>query len=126
MITQIDHIELIVNDLKKHEEFFTSLGFEVVKRSNHHGGSIEVQLPGPNQPVFELHEVLMEETIGINHIALRTENVEEVYKLFNEKGYKVIDPPRFSPYTGRTNMNGRDPDGWRYQIVDKKRVDPTK
>lgn len=126
MVKQIDHIEIIVNDVAKYEEFFTALGFEVVTRSNHHEGSIEFQLPGPNQPIFEIHKVLMEETIGVNHIALRVDDVNETYELFKEKGFTIIDEPRFSPYTGRTNMNGRDPDGWRVQIVDMKRVDPTK
>ena len=126
MVTQIDHIEIIVNDLKAYEEYFVSLGFQVVKRDNHHKGSVEFQLPGPNQPVFELHEVLLEEVPGINHIAFRVDDVNAAYEMFKEKGYKVMLEPHFSPYTGRTNMDGRDPDGWRVQICDKKRVDPAK
>lgn len=125
MTTQIDHIELIVRDLEAHEKFFTDLGFEVIMRSNHHGGSIEVQLPGPNQPIFEIHKVIGEEVIGINHIALRVTDVEETHELFKEKGFEILAAPRFSTHTGRTNMNGRDPDGWRVQIVDQKRTDPT-
>lgn len=126
MVRQIDHIEIIVNDVEEYVDFFTSLGFEIVTRSNHHGGSVEFQLPGPNQPIIEIHKVLMEEVIGVNHIALRVDDVNETNALFQEKGYNIIDPPRFSPYTGRTNMNARDPDGWRVQICDQKRVDPTK
>ncbi len=125
MVTQIDHIEIIVNDVEEYVDFFTSLGFEVVKRSNHHEGSVEFQLPGPNQPIFEIHKVLMEEVIGINHIALRVDDVNETNELFMKKGYNVISAPHFSPYTGRTNMDARDPDGWRVQICDEKRVAPT-
>lgn len=125
MVTQIDHIELIVRNVEKYEEFFTALGFEVVTRSNHHGGSIELQLPGPNQPIFEIHKVTGEEVLGVNHIALRVEDVNETHELFKERGFEIIGAPRFSTHTGRTNMNGRDPDGWRIQICDAKRVEPT-
>lgn len=125
MVKQIDHIELIVRDVAAYEEFFTALGFKVVLRSNHHGGSVELQLPGPNQPVFEIHKVCGEEVIGVNHIAFRVDDVNEAYALFQQKGYEIIGAPRFSTHTGRTNMNGRDPDGWRVQICDQVRTDPT-
>jgi hypothetical protein len=32
--------------------------------------------------------------------------------------------PGYVPATGRTNLNFRDPDGWRLQIVDARRKAP--
>ena len=44
MITAIDHIELIVRDVKAHVAFFEKLGFELLLWTDHHGGSAD-----PNQ-----------------------------------------------------------------------------
>ncbi len=124
MVTQIDHIELIVNDVQAYVDLFTMLGFKIVTQTDHHGGSVELQLPGPNQPVFEIHKTLVEEVPGVNHIALRVTDVNEAYEKIKEKGLRIDMAPHYSPHTGRTNMNARDPDGWRLQICDAKRIDP--
>lgn len=42
MITQIDHIEMIVNDVDAHVEFYQKLGFKLLTRTDHHGGSAEL------------------------------------------------------------------------------------
>ncbi|MEE8334720.1 MAG: VOC family protein, partial [Alphaproteobacteria bacterium] len=73
MIRAIDHMELIVRDVNAHIDLFEKLGFKVLTRTDHHGGSAELQLPGENQPIIEIHEVNGEEVIGINHIALRVD-----------------------------------------------------
>ena len=124
MVTQIDHIELIVNDVQQYIDLFTMLGFKIVTQTDHHGGSVELQLPGPNQPVFEIHKTLIEEVPGVNHIAFRVTDVNETYEQFKNAGLRIDKEPGYSPHTGRTNMNARDPDGWRLQICDAKRIDP--
>lgn len=124
MIVGIDHIELVVRDVKKHVEFYQKLGFKVLTWTEHHGGSAEVQLPGENQPILEIHAVENEENPGINHIAFKCEDVEETYKDLNSKGiefYKAVHP---SPSTGRKNALLRDPDGYRLQLSDAKRIEP--
>ena len=45
MVLSIDHIELIVRDVDEHVEFYQKLGFQVLMRTAHHGGSAELQLP---------------------------------------------------------------------------------
>lgn len=47
MIKQIDHIEIIVKDVKTHVDFYQKLGFRLLPWTDHHGGSAELQLPGP-------------------------------------------------------------------------------
>ena len=48
MITQIDHIEIIVKDVKEYVDFYQKLGFKLLQWTDHHGGSAELQLPGTN------------------------------------------------------------------------------
>lgn len=52
MIQGIDHIELIVRDVDEFVDFYQKLGFKLLARTSHHGGSAELQLPGPNQPIL--------------------------------------------------------------------------
>ena len=125
MITQIDHIEIVVQDVKRHVEFYQKLGFKLLTWTEHHGGSAELQLPGPNQPILEIHTVLGEENIGINHIAFRSEDVNKTYDELQAKGIPFAKGPHKVGYTGRTNLLLRDPGGWRLQITDAKREKPS-
>lgn len=124
MIVAIDHIELIVRDVRKHVAFFESLGFEVLTWTDHHGGSAELRLPGENQPIFEIHELLTEENPGINHIAFRCDDVDRTYEELKARGVDFYQAPAPSPSTGRRNALFRDPDGWRLQLSDARRAAP--
>ena len=124
MIQGIDHIELIVRDVDEFVDFYQKLGFKLLTRTSHHGGSAELQLPGPNQPIFEIHTVSGEENIGVNHIAFKVNNAQEAYNELSGKGIALERAPHFVEVTGRTNVNLRDPDGWRLQLVDSERKPP--
>lgn len=124
MIQGIDHIELIVRDVDEFVDFYQKLGFKLLARTSHHGGSAELQLPGPNQPIFEIHTVGGEENIGVNHIAFKVNNAQEAYNELSGKGISLEQAPHFVEVTGRTNVNLRDPDGWRLQLVDSERKPP--
>jgi catechol 2,3-dioxygenase-like lactoylglutathione lyase family enzyme len=124
MIRGIDHIELIVRDVEEFVTFFQKLGFKLLTRTSHHGASAELQLPGPNQPIFEIHQVGGEENIGVNHIAFKVDNAQEAYAALQNNGLTSLRPPNFVVATGRTTVNFRDPDGWRLQLVDAERKAP--
>ena len=124
MTQGIDHIELVVRDVNEFVDFYQKLGFKLLARTSHHGGSAELQLPGPNQPIFEIHTVGGEENIGVNHIAFKVNNAQEAYNELSEKGISLEQAPHFVEVTGRTNVNLRDPDGWRLQPVDSERKLP--
>ncbi len=124
MIQGIDHIELIVRDVDEFVDFYQKLGFKLLVRTSHHGGSAELQLPGPNQPIFEIHTVSGEENIGVNHIAFKVNNAQEAYNVLSGRGISLERAPHFVEVTGRTNVNLRDPDGWRLQLVDSERKPP--
>lgn len=124
MIRGIDHIELIVRDVEEFVAFFEKLGFRLLTRTSHHGASAELQLPGDNQPIFEIHQVGGEENIGVNHIAFKVDNAQEAHAELQGKGLKSLRPPNYVAATGRTTVNFRDPDGWRMQLVDAQRKTP--
>ena len=124
MVLSIDHIELIVRDVDEHVEFYQKLGFELLLKTSHHGGSAELRLPGPNQPVIEIHTVSGEETIGVNHIAFKVDSVPKAYEEMVKAGISPESRPHLVQSTGRTNINLRDPDGWRLQLVDSERKTP--
>ncbi len=124
MITRIDHIEIIVNDVRRHVEFYQKLGFKLLTWTDHHGGSAEVQLPGPNQPILEFHTVLDEENIGVNHIAFQADDVMETFRELSASGIRFDAEPYRNRHTGRANVRFRDPDGWRLQMCDAKRKPP--
>jgi len=113
VVLGIDHIELIVRDVDEFVEFYEKLGFEVLLRTAHHGGSAELKLPGDNQPVLEIHSATGEESIGINHIAFKVANAQEAYDGVVSKGINPDRGPHLVEVTGRTNVNMRDPDGRR-------------
>jgi catechol 2,3-dioxygenase-like lactoylglutathione lyase family enzyme len=123
MLQGIDHIEIIVRDLDAYVAYLQDLGFELIERTSHHGDSAELKMPG-SETIFELHQVGGEEVIGINHIALRVDDINATHETLKAKGIPIEEPPGEVVSTGRTNINRRDPDGWRLQLVDSKRRKP--
>ena len=124
MLQGIDHIEIIVRDIEESIAFFQKMGFQLLTRTSHHGQSAELQLPGPNPTIFEIHQVDGEENIGVNHIAFKVDNAEASYQELQAQGITTLKPPNFVQSTGRTTVNFRDPDGWRLQLVDAERKTP--
>ncbi|HEV8638075.1 MAG TPA: VOC family protein [Chloroflexota bacterium] len=125
MLRGIDHVELIVRDVDQFVAFFQRLGFELVSRTPHHSGSAELKLPGEGQTVFEIHRVQGEENPGINHIAFRCDDVDADHRAVAAAGVVFEHGPHLVRASGRTIANFRDPDGWRLQLVDARRVAPS-
>ena len=123
MIRGIDHIELIVRDFDEYVAFLKTLGFKEVTQTGHHGQSAELQAPGDNQPIFEIHQATGEEVIGVNHIAFKVDDVNAANEVLSNTDID-FKKPNYVEATGRTTINLRDPDGWRMQLVDAKREDP--
>jgi len=121
MVKGIDHIELIVKDVEPYIKLFETLGFQLKRRTSHHGESVEMGLAGDNQPLFEIHQVSGEENIGVNHIAFRVDDAHQAYQELLGKGVAIEGEPTFVSATGRLVVNFRDPDGWRLQLVEADR-----
>jgi catechol 2,3-dioxygenase-like lactoylglutathione lyase family enzyme len=124
VVTRVDHIELIVHHFEEYVALFRALGFREIARTRHHGDSVEFQLPGEHQPIFEIHKAGGEESIGINHLAFQVADVQGARHALAAQGVRVPDEPVFVRATGRTVLNFRDPDGWRLQLVDARRERP--
>lgn len=124
MIKGIDHIEIVVRDADAYIAFMETLGFEVITRTVHHGGSAELKLPGENQPIFEIHQVEGEENPGINHIAFAVDDARMAYEDLIGAGIASAKQPNYVQSTGRLTVNLRDPDGFRIQLVDAERREP--
>ena len=123
MIRGIDHIEVIVRNLDESIDFFQKLGFALLIRTSHHGGSAELQLPGEHQPIFEIHQVSGEENIGINHIAFKVDALDPLYERLVAHGVTSVSKP-VTPTIG-PNRGGRavyviDPDGFRVELIETR------
>jgi len=51
-------------------------------------------------------------------------DVAVAHRELQAKGLNIAGSPHLVPSTGRTNVNFRDPDGWRLQLVDARRQAP--
>ena len=118
MIRAVDHINLVVSDLKRSVKFYTGLlGFKELKRARLEGKWIEsiiglkevsatvVYVVAPaGEPRLELlcfdsprGETIptnsLANTLGLRHIALRVEDIHSMVKQLKEAGVKVLGEP---------------------------------
>ena len=118
MIGKIDHIEIEASDATEMAGFLKKLGYEEVRRTEHHGESFELEPSDADGPLFEIHTVDGEEVPGINHIAFAVDDIEEITDELEAQEVDSIVGPYDVDKTGRTITNFRDPDGRRFQVVD--------
>lgn len=114
-ILGLDHIQFIVKDLEASVDFFTKLGFELYRRTDHHGGSAELRM-FPGGTILEIHATEPSENPGHDHFALLVEDLDASIRELREKGIKISDPHEASA-TGRRLANFRDASGFRWQLV---------
>ncbi len=124
MLKRINHIELIVLDLERQVELFKQLGFEELRRTEHHQVSVEMKLPD-QEIIWELHELEKNEVIGVNHIGFEVDDAPAAYEALKDKGVKFQDTPshyNVPDIDGKTwtVANFRDTSGFRYHILDTK------
>jgi glyoxylase I family protein len=117
LITGIDHIEIVVKDINEMAEFFTRLGFVELRRTDHHGKAVEMQLPGDNPFVIEFHTGTRTEPPGINHIAFRTTDCAATARELEAQGVP-FDSPVKTASSGRVVASFRDPMYMRWQLTD--------
>jgi len=132
VLGKIDHIDIIVDDLEKAEEYFTKkLGFKLLRRTTHFGKSIELSSPAGDF-FFDFHQGTEEaykmerELKGsgglchFGHIAFKVDDINKEFEELKSKGVSFrLDAPSFSPTTGRTVADTFDADGrfW-FQLTD--------
>jgi len=118
MITGIDHIEICVGNVEEVAEFFKKMGFQEIRRTDHHGGAIELMIPGSQNITFEFHYGKEIEPPGLNHIAFKVDDMEKTYKELSDKGISFTAPPKQSSNRNCKMCNTRCPAHMRYQFTD--------
>ena len=116
MLTYVDHIDMLVEDLEAQVEFLQKLGLVVKRRLPDHGNAVEMQLPGEKQVVFEMR-ACGDKKPCIRHIAFHVENENTVEEL-QANGVLFRTVNQFVPATGRTVSNVNDPNGNSWQLTD--------
>lgn len=120
MLTGIDHIDIAVEDLDKWTAFLEAVGFTVLKKTSHGGGSVELKFPGVDAPFLELTSTTRPNgtryPAGFRHIALRSGDMNKTYEELVARGVKVDRPPRQNAESGRITMNALDPEGSQMTI----------
>jgi methylmalonyl-CoA epimerase len=100
MIQKIDHIGIAVSDLDEALKLYCdTLGLKVEKTEEFEGmkiafvpiGDTEFELLQPTDPNSALAKFLEKRGEGIQHVALRVENVEKSLEEMKAKGLRVID-----------------------------------
>ena len=138
---RIHHIDFRVEDLEKTVDYFTKkLGFKVVRRTEHAGGSVELVSPAGGE-IFEFRKVTEEylsrpgviNRAYFNHICFEVQDIDKEYEelksngvYFEEDGPTPIfegpaDTPHLQPATGRKLVTTFDAEGHRcIQLVEVK------
>jgi methylmalonyl-CoA/ethylmalonyl-CoA epimerase len=102
MVSKIDHIGIAVSNLEETVKLYTDfLGLKVEKTETHAEqkvnvaflpiGDTEFELLEPNDPESAIAKFIKTRGEGIQHIALRVENIEEAIAEMRAKGMRFID-----------------------------------
>lgn len=102
MISKIDHIGIAVSNLDETVKLYTDfLGLKVEKTETHEEqkvkvafvpvGDTEFELLEPTDPESAIAKFIKSRGEGIQHIALRVENIEKAIGELKEKGMRFID-----------------------------------
>ncbi len=118
MLQKVDHIAITVPNVNQMAEFFKQLGFEEIRRTDHHGGAVEVKLPGEHQVILEFTTLRATENPGVNHVAFLVDDCEKTVTALQAKGIEFDSVAHKVPETGRVIASFRDPLGFRLQLTE--------
>lgn len=125
------HTAISVRNLEKSVDFYVSLGYEQVYRYDEEDGSMNIvhmklgdsfleifaYKKNENKPPVQYEYANNLQDIGVKHIALWTENIEEALAYMRAKGYPNEDT---KITVGRTKVSYffiQDPDGVWLEFV---------
>ncbi|SEP47179.1 MULTISPECIES: methylmalonyl-CoA epimerase [Propionispora] len=106
-VLKVDHIGIAVKDLEQAKKFYTevlgmkAMGEEVVEQQKVKvcfipSGDSEVELLESTAPDGPIAKFIEKNGEGIQHIALRVDNIENALADLKEKGVRLIDEkPRY-------------------------------
>ncbi len=126
---RLDHIDLLVDDLERAEQFFVGkMGFRLRRRTEHAGKSVELTSPAGDffldlhQKTPELYDAWKKGALDgpgpvcFQHIAFRASDVGAEFERLKKSGVAFWqDKPFTHPVTGRKIADAKDADN-RYWI----------
>ncbi|MEM2906185.1 MAG: VOC family protein [Candidatus Bathyarchaeia archaeon] len=124
---RIDHVTLMVKDLKRSVEFYAGkLGFQVRGETTPEKGvkTVFLQCRDANFDLYGMVEgqpyipERKEHEVGLVHIALKVEDVDKVYEGLVKRGVEFHVKPFYQPRSGRKIAFFKDPDGNVLHITD--------
>jgi len=132
-ILRLEHLDLVVSDIKKSVEFYRKLGLypegtldngDSVYLINGEGGNrcehCGCSTGGGTLLTVELHQAKKGQKTGVDHVSLEVEDVQTAYnELKYLGGIDFVIEPREIPRSGRTIFNFYDPDGVQIQLSRK-------
>ena len=118
MVTKIDHLAFRVSDIDKTYDLLKQLGYVVVRRTDHHGGALEVESPEQPGLVLEFTMLRQEknEVPGFDHACFSLKDEAELQGLV-EAGFPVTGKLHLVPGSGRMTESWKDNDGTKWQFV---------
>ncbi len=117
MLTKVHHIAIAVRDVEKMVQFLKTLGLEEVRRLDHHGGAVEMSLPGENQVILDFHKVGEGEELGVNHIAFLVDDPMATEADLKAKGVSFTEGGFKGRPSGRMSANIPDTLGVSIQLT---------
>ena len=91
-VTGLQHIGIPTNDIKKSLEFYEKLGFENIYQVKN--GAETVAFLRYENLTLEIYEngAASERDGSVDHFALDTKHVEELYEKMKQEGYTMLTP----------------------------------
>ncbi len=99
-INGIDHVAIAVRNLEEGCKLWKDLGYEIeyevveeqkVRVAIIHTGKERIEILEPLEEDTPISNFLNKRGEGIHHLALNVNNIEEVLKHLESKGYRLID-----------------------------------
>jgi glyoxylase I family protein len=123
MIRYVDHVAVTVRDLERAIAFYAKLGFSVVRRGASASNKIafvgnglaELELFEPKTGVSGPARTLLEDEVGIKHIAFHVDDIDDAVATLEGRGVTFTSAVR---RTGtRAHVFFTDPDGTPLQLL---------
>ena len=134
MINRIDHINIVVSDLKKAKDFFVLLGFEAAPEAELSGqwisevvGLIEVEAkytalchPGSKVSIELIHYLSPQpesapkankpNILGLRHLAFTVDDIDSMVSKLQAEGIQFLSEVKTYPVTGKKIIYFKGPD----------------
>src|SRR4051794_37655786 len=118
----VHHIAIFTRDLARLEAFYTqTLGFPVVQRWDDVGivfvdaGGLWLELTRQDLPGGSAHPHMLDQGVGMNHLALQVASVDIMFQRLKELGVHMLVPP--ADYKSVRSAFFADPDGNVLELI---------